>query len=451
MLEYATFSSVLDTPDAFAGAMHSSHAPEEAHYRTNHYLAPHPAAASGGLSLDFSNANTTHPTFSQQFDNNTPDGTGGNTFEFSFSPRHFYLEIPTTFGMMTSETPTSFAGTSHVQTSSTMMVSNTQPFEELVPPISQEEYVSDDSMQNNFIGRDIGLCQDYDLTNFTLPPSVQPESWAGPAPRHSGLEADSNPAQGSVAIGAEHVTVTNSDTGNMQASAAARQLVGLDPERCESGSPAAQVQESWDSPPELVRDEGTPEKEHRDASEYTMTTNGLPRKRGVKMHKCSKCDKKFPRPSGLRTHMNTHTGDRPFGCSFCDRTFTVQSNAKRHLKGVHHIDPSTIRSDMPQFVVNFDNPIIHTVGTRLRNPKRIRWIPTSLGSYKNTGKLDSRSSSEDDYDDNNDIIIATSNTLPQAVSPSEDGSEARSTYDSDESAGHPYHPSQWNGMPGRAI
>ncbi|KAI9352691.1 hypothetical protein BDR26DRAFT_790246, partial [Obelidium mucronatum] len=49
---------------------------------------------------------------------------------------------------------------------------------------------------------------------------------------------------------------------------------------------------------------------------------------------CSLCSKRFTRPSTLRTHMNSHTGERPFVCTApgCGWKFTVLSNLKRHLK-----------------------------------------------------------------------------------------------------------------------
>ncbi|TFK19622.1 hypothetical protein FA15DRAFT_552153, partial [Coprinopsis marcescibilis] len=53
-----------------------------------------------------------------------------------------------------------------------------------------------------------------------------------------------------------------------------------------------------------------------------------------KFHQCSICDKPFPRPSGLRTHMNTHTREKPYPCPFegCAKSFSVVSNAKRHYR-----------------------------------------------------------------------------------------------------------------------
>ncbi|KAF8503891.1 hypothetical protein BU17DRAFT_71729 [Hysterangium stoloniferum] len=54
----------------------------------------------------------------------------------------------------------------------------------------------------------------------------------------------------------------------------------------------------------------------------------------TKMHTCWICQKEFPRPSGLATHMNTHSGLKPYKCPIptCSKTFAVRSNARRHLR-----------------------------------------------------------------------------------------------------------------------
>ncbi|KAI8593134.1 hypothetical protein BDZ88DRAFT_384616, partial [Geranomyces variabilis] len=46
---------------------------------------------------------------------------------------------------------------------------------------------------------------------------------------------------------------------------------------------------------------------------------------------CPRCAKRFTRPSSLRTHLNSHTGEKPHGCH-CGRRFSVLSNLRRHQR-----------------------------------------------------------------------------------------------------------------------
>ncbi|KAH0431316.1 hypothetical protein CcaCcLH18_07193 [Colletotrichum camelliae] len=54
-------------------------------------------------------------------------------------------------------------------------------------------------------------------------------------------------------------------------------------------------------------------------------------------HKCEVCDKPFSRPSSLRTHMYSHSYEKPFACEIegCVRRFSVVSNLRRHQKVMH--------------------------------------------------------------------------------------------------------------------
>ncbi|XP_013168929.1 PREDICTED: gastrula zinc finger protein XlCGF26.1-like [Papilio xuthus] len=50
---------------------------------------------------------------------------------------------------------------------------------------------------------------------------------------------------------------------------------------------------------------------------------------------CTMCDKIFDRKSILKSHIRTHTGERPFQCTICPATFTQSSSLLTHTKLVH--------------------------------------------------------------------------------------------------------------------
>lgn len=54
-----------------------------------------------------------------------------------------------------------------------------------------------------------------------------------------------------------------------------------------------------------------------------------------KVYTCTykNCDKKFTRRYNVRSHIQTHLSDRPFGCPHCPKRFVRQHDLNRHVKG----------------------------------------------------------------------------------------------------------------------
>ncbi|KAI9478039.1 MAG: hypothetical protein EXX96DRAFT_569343 [Benjaminiella poitrasii] len=97
--------------------------------------------------------------------------------------------------------------------------------------------------------------------------------------------------------------------------------------------PSTSSSSSSSDEPSSPIDHPEPHKDSKTQRSPSPTTNTKPHR-----YICTYCTKGFSRPSSLRIHTYSHTGERPFECpeEGCDRKFSVQSNMRRHLR-VHRL------------------------------------------------------------------------------------------------------------------
>ncbi|XP_060808052.1 zinc finger protein 543 [Amyelois transitella] len=63
----------------------------------------------------------------------------------------------------------------------------------------------------------------------------------------------------------------------------------------------------------------------------------LPADKG-RVHECGVCGRRYSNRTLLREHVHSHTGDRPYACSLCDKTFANKYTHQAHLR-IHEVRP----------------------------------------------------------------------------------------------------------------
>ncbi|TRM62243.1 hypothetical protein BD626DRAFT_548633 [Schizophyllum amplum] len=118
-------------------------------------------------------------------------------------------------------------------------------------------------------------------------------------------------------------------------------------------------------------------------------------RKSTKQHVCPQCKKFFSRPSSLKTHLNSHTGDKPYKCGYpgCDMAFAATSNARRHRR--LHGDKFA-REYKPEKEIEFCSPVVSDSvelpnSQRSSSKKGLKWMPSKVPRENVSRKIDLQS------------------------------------------------------------